>query len=100
MPYFGTGRRTHPLLHSSKIQPQNSSQTFIACFPLQDFKHSARLVSDFLECYLQRYQEPQQQVTGIDPRTNILRCLMSWVTLGSFPMATIHDNPVVHFAFA
>ncbi len=32
-------------------------------------------------------------------RTNILRCLMSWITLGAIPLEGIEQNALMHFAF-
>ena len=66
-------------------------------------------MNEFLASCLRQYEQQQQQQgnggqqpepsPNADPRTNILRCLMSWITLGAFPLATIETNPIVHFAF-
>ncbi len=45
------------------------------------------------------YHSFTHSLTLLFSRTNILRCLMSWVTLGLFPLEGIERNRLTSFAF-
>lgn len=63
-------------------------------FSFQDFRSAAPTVNEFLQmCLAQKGLENESY------RANILRSMMSWISLGSFPLSTLSNNPILSFAF-